>query len=453
MLIFAVIGLIAVNCSKEPNISKSGKKGEEGFVQLTIRSEAPGTRGSVGTEGATAQEVAIQESQGLKVYVFNLDGSLDYAGNQTLIATGTPNTFKSAPFQVTTGDKYFFVFANDGANRITAPSPATTMDNFMKQAVTAVYDETGNLDIATANNFLLGTLWKSTNLAAAGGTSTDPKTVNLTIGRLSSKINLESVVTTSTGMNGTFTAPRYRIGTMPYKINTAGITEGATSPVGTHGILVYSHAHNAPYWDVEVPPPTIAFNATDYHQNADFKTVLGDGVTTFNTNIFYATENTSARGNNGFLYYGNTTYIQIETKYTPVDAEIYDPETLLPDAILPETETFFVGYLNDGTRLIFNRLPVEETDDADINYTAGFFEYENGLNYHKFAIYDVNETDDVMRFRVLRNHYYMYKVTNFKDLGSHTNEVDPEEPIPSTTTVDIQVMVLPWDKVADDVEV
>jgi len=79
-------------------------------------------------------------------------------------------------------------------------------------------------------------------------------------------------------------------------------------------------------------------------------------------------------------------------------------------------------------------------------------EYAGGKNYHKFAIFDPNESEDLLRFRVLRNHYYEFTVTNFTKLGSHTSDVNPAEPIPTTTTVDVQVTVKNWDRVSSGIE-
>lgn len=455
--VLTVFALIAVGCSKEPNGSIDKNNGEKGFVQLTISSDIlPAFRGSEGDqEGASAEELKIDGSKGLKVYVFNEDGTLDYAspGVLTLTEQGTPNVFKSASFEVTAGNKFFFVFANDPASggKIAAPTTGMTMENFMKQAV-ATTGAGGTLDIAVDNSFLLGTLWKSVTIAPGGGTSTAPNTVSLKIGRLSSKVMLKEITYTSTNtaLKGVFSAGEYRIGTLPRNINTVGVHVGTALPTTT-GVMVYSYVHNAPY--LEGTPA--GFNATDYIQYSAFKSVDG-------TNSFYTTENTAARdGVTGQQYFGNTTYIQIQTVYTPHASEVFDPATLgagtLSGAtfwtalIVPNPTTSEGQAIGGGKRIIISD-PGSVTHHTDLN-PASFLKYTNGLNYHKFAIFDGRETDDLMKFRVLRNHYYEFNVTKFNDLGSNIPDVDPIEPVPTKTTVDIEVTVTNWDKISSDVEV
>ena len=465
LLIMAMFGLVTVGCQKDSVKSSFDKEGEKGLVTLSISSELPKTRGSVGEETATAAEVKIDATKGLKVYVFNEDGSLDYASQGVLSLTEIgANLFQSEIFEVTAGNKYFFVFANDpeSGGKITAPTSTTIMENFLSQAVTTI-GAGDALDIAEDNNFLLATLWKEVKLAPAGGTSALPKTINLTIGRLASKVNLKAISYTSTNSNfgGTFSDGKYRIGTLPYKINTVGVHEGALLPSGNNEVLVTSYVHNT---DAFIgTPPTVTFNFADYVQYSSFKEVLGDGISTFNSNIFYTTENTAARDAvTGYQYFGNTSYIQLETIYTPAQAEVFDPETLASNQSLGGT-TFWTamtvnnpttaeGQLIGGAKQIIITNPASATLHPDI-IPSSLQEFVDGKNYHKFAIFDPNETDDLLKFRVLRNHYYEFTVTNFKNLGSATSDVDPTEPIPTTTTVDIQVTVKNWDKVSGEIEV
>ncbi|MCL2133509.1 MAG: fimbrial protein, partial [Bacteroidales bacterium] len=157
LLIMAMFGLVTVGCQKDSVKSSFDKEGEKGLVTLSISSELPKTRGSVGEETATAAEVKIDATKGLKVYVFNEDGSLDYASPGVLSLTEIgANLFQSEIFEVTAGNKYFFVFANDpeSGGKITAPTSTTIMENFLSQAVTTI-GAGDALDIAEDNNFLL----------------------------------------------------------------------------------------------------------------------------------------------------------------------------------------------------------------------------------------------------------------------------------------------------------
>jgi hypothetical protein len=466
LCVLSIFGLVVAGCSKEPAGNSVSQEGEKGSVQLIITSKAPTTRGSIGEENATAAEVKIDGTKGLKVYVFNEDGTLDYASPGVLTLTETPsnsNVFKSEAFEVTAGDKYFFVFANDPASggKITAPTATTLVDDFLQQAVTTS-GAGGALNIAQDNNFLLGTLWKEKKLAPAGGTSAAPMTVNLTIGRLSSKVNLNAIdySTTNADLGGSFSGGKYRIGSLPYKINTVGVHAGIPIPAGNNDVFVTSYVHNTNAF--VGTPPAVTFNTTDYIQYSNFQDVLGDGVSTFNSNSFYTTENTSARdAATTLLYFGNTSYIQLETTYTPVQAEVFNPETLVSNQPLGGATFWTAKIVNNpvttegqgigaGKRIIITD-PTSATLHADI-IPGSLLEFADGKNYHKFAIFDSNESDDVNKFRVLRNHYYEFKVTNITDLGSYTSDVNPAEPVPTSTTVDVEVTVKNWDKVSANIE-
>jgi hypothetical protein len=451
LFVLAMLGIVAVSCKQEPNDPSSNNNGIKESIRLSISSNAPKARGSQGEENATAEEVKINGATGLKVYVFNEDGTLDYAsaGVLTLTETGT-NVFTSEAFDVTAGNKYFFVFANDPASggKITAPTAATPMEDFVTQAVTTS-GAGGALDIAADNNFLLGTLWQEVKLAPAGGTNTTPKTVNLTVGRLAAKLNLKAInyTTTNANLGGAFSDGQYRIGTLPYKIHTVGVHEGFVIPAGNNEVMVTSFVHNSP------AVVGSAFNFTDFIQYSAFKSA---------DNAFYTTENTTARDAvTGQLHFGNTTYIQLETVYTPAPNEVFNPETLTPDALggttfwtvmtAPNPATAEGIAIGSNKRIIITD-PTTAILHPDLN-PATLQEYTDGKNYHKFAIFDPNENDDVKKFRVLRNHYYEFNVTGISDLGSYTSDVDPEEPIPTTTTVEIEVSVQNWDKVSGDIEV
>lgn len=473
----AALGILATGCSKEGSdtVTPPVNNGEKGYISLTVSSEVPATRAAdPGAQTATDAELKIDAAKGLKVYVFDENGVLNYSSATDTNATGgalpltdmntvdgttypvAGKTFRTTPFEVTAGDLYFFVFANDGT-LISAPITSTPMEDFMKQAVATVYSggagvENTLLDIATDNQFLLGTLWREDKLAAGGGTLTDPKPVDLTIGRLSSKIHLSEITyaTDNAELKGTFSAGKYRLGTLANKINTVGFHSGAYLPVGNDNnnknVLVESKVHNSQAWlagDV--------FNSTDFVQYTAFKAVNTSGSGGTNTNMFYATENTTARdASTGQQYFGNTSYIQVETVYTPKMSEVYNPADIAGGALGTDATdyaagTFWTG-IYQGKRLIFNANPNTNPDVTAVK------EYTDGLNYHKFPVFDPNETDAVYKNRVLRNHYYDFNVTNFKDLGSHTKDVDPKEPIPDKTTVDVKVTVANWDKVKSGIE-
>ena len=468
----AAFGLLATGCSKEATDNGiDGGEGEKSYIQLTVTSEIPGTRGSTTEQAASDAESAIDDSRPLKVWVFNSDFTLDKAASLSLTETvAGSNVFISSPIEIGAGSKYFYVFANDPASggKITAATTGITMDAFMKTAITTA-NPGGALDIAVDNAFLLGTSWAQQVTAPAGGTADAPVTVTVpALGRLTAKVNLSDIVYSSKAdhLQGAFSAGQYRIGSLPYKINTVGVYEGANIPVGNHGVLVISQAHE--YFPTSPFPPLDLtnggeneYNATDFLRYASWKAVntLGDGTngaaTGKNTNSFYTNENTTKLingvGVGTWQYFGNTSYIQIQTVYAPVAAELYSPVTLVAGQNLAGNGDFWAAEVN-GVRILFNAEPEIGTAHEDIDMDT-IVKYEGGKNYHKFAIFDPNESEPEKSNRVLRNHYYEFSITKFNDLGSHTDKVSPIEPVPTTTTVEIKVQVKNWDKVSSGVQV
>lgn len=443
----SLFGLALTGCNKEPgNGPDNTETGDKSRVTLTIKNGVIATRGATGEGTASEAESKVDHTKGIKVYVFNEDGSLDYASpaaaNLALTPVGgSSDVYESASFAVNAGKKYFFVFVNDPASggKVNAPTASMNMNDFMTQAINVVRDASTDVpNIAVNENFLLGTLWAETEVAPAGGDEDEPATVALSIGRLISKVNLASVVNTTNNVSlkGTFEDATYRIGTLPMNIHTAGVHVGDKAPlIGNNGVLVKSYVHGNEPLDKDAVTPTDFYRYSKNFVAADVP--------------FYTTENTNGGDANGVQYFGNVTYIQIETVYTPGD-EVYDPEDLSQTTTFSGT-TFYTARLNSTKeRLIFASNPHDAAaPDADIDMDS-VLEYVDGKNYHKFPVYDKNETSSVLRNRVLRNHLYEYKLTNFKDLGSPESEVDPWEPVPDKTTVDLEVTVKPWDKVIDD---
>lgn len=447
---FAALGLAFTSCNNEiddtTGIGGGNNNGEKSVISLTIKNEGATTRATTGTEKASTEESGIKTEYGIKVVVFNENGSLDFSKKINLHSK--TDFFLTDTFEITVGNKYFFVFANDKNNKISIPASGSNinMDEFFIQAVSVAKDI--NTDIANNNEFLLGSLWKDATFVGAG-TKDTPYGVELTIGRLSSKTKLTKVSTKAdknNDVNGNFINPKYRIGSISKKINTVGVYEGAVLPTKSDGVLVTSIVHNSD--TLTVGGDNNDTQTSDFYRYSDAWKEVKDS--------FYLTENTTAlHKDTKVQYFGNTTYIQVETKYVPATGEVYNPETLAAEDLTGDG-TFYTALLKStGKRIILSGLPSDSSKiNSDIDQTT-ILEYKQGLNYHKFVIFDPKENiaDPVKRNRVLRNHYYEFEITNFKDLGSPTSEVKPGEPVPSTTSVDLKVTVKPWDKVTGNIEV
>ena len=450
----AALGLLAAGCSNETDPNAPANGPVEG-VYLTISMENDGaTRaGAEDSHEASTAESSLK-SMDIKVAVYNQGGNWVNAQEMTLEAVaGETNKYKTTnTITVTAGNLFYFVFANDEKDLITLPTGGI-MEAFVEEVLAAGYNAAGNpANVATDGEFLLGSLWKETDITAAGGTQTAPKNVDLTIGRLASKVLVKAFAdVNTTGMKGTFTTPAYRLGSLAKAITWVGDNEAANKLPYTKGVLVTSANHTTAPIKADS-----TFNDVDYLQYSSTSFTALNSLTA-NTVSSYLTENTTALDADGVQYYGNTSYIQIQTKYTPVLSEVYavvaDGDGWKVEAMGNEFTpyaggTFYAGYY-DNQRLLF---AVNPTTSAIGDEFIDVVEYTSGLNYHKFVIYDKGEEKSTVetRNRVLRNHYYEYGITDLKDLGSHTSDVDPLEPVPAETIVELTVTVKKWDKVADE---
>jgi len=439
MLLLA--GLFFTACSNDETTGSTpvGLDAEETVVSLTLYDATAGS--SMGRAAGTAtddpvnNEGTINPAHKIKVVIFDEDGSLEYPLENDPIEleitqTG-PGKYQSDPLTINSGNKYFYIFANDNGNRITKPAVTLLRSEFISRTTAVALDASDVPDI-TDPDFLMGTLWSEKKIAPADGTATTPKSVSLTIGRLSSKVKVTGVDQGASEMAGTFSNPEYRLGTIPKSIFLVGNNDENTMivpPYSGHGIVT-SAVHTS----------------SDLQDYQDYTTTWkspGDH--------FYTVENTADLPQ-GIQYYGNTTYIQIRTVYTPHDGEVYDMNLDPVGSFIGPT--FYTGRLiSDGTTLIFEDDPrtiAGNNPDPDIDQNS-IREYTDGINYHKFAIYDKEPgLPEVQKNAVLRNHSYIYKVTNILKLGNPDKIVDPKEPIESSTTLMLEVEVAPWSKIIDD---
>jgi hypothetical protein len=458
----AALGLLATGCSNEENPNAPDGNGVKKAIQLTITTTGEEATRAASQDGEipVTGESEIVINEGLKVFVFNENGTFDTSEELRLVSTGTANVYETPledAFEVTSGNKFFFVFANaNGYPAITkATANTSSMEVFMKSVIEVASADASQ--IATNGSFLLGTLWAEKIVAAGGGTDEEPYNVPLQIGRLASKINLAAVAYTdgseAVALNGTFSAATYRLGSLAKRINVAGVhtgfATGSQLPFGAagKGVLVTSAVHE------EAPLDEDVYNTTAYNQySSPTSTYAGKAINAAS----YATENTSAYIG-GVQYFGNTTYMQIETTYTPGAGDLSNPTTLeqivtagvngadfWTATVKVNDATLLAG--TAGKRLMFNADPSANTNLENIH------KYTQGKNYHKFPIQDQQEENALMKNRVLRNHSYSFNITGFNDLGSWTSDVDPTEPIPDNSFVEFTVTVRSWDKVVGDIE-
>ncbi len=473
------IGLLAAGCARDnTELDNPGNgDGEVSRMVLTVQtvaSKGPATRAATGKADPTSSELTLNTNEGLKVAIFTTDGVCEAAYDfPTLTMTGSAGTATAkytppagTPIQLKEGSYYFYVFANDGDDLITLPHKGDSMNAWLNGEVGVYYNPAGLPNIAEADDFLLGTMWKETVTVPKGGTTDEPVelTMPTALGRFSAKIwvshlTWEAQRPENPALGGYFTAAQYTIGSAAQRMYYVGkvATPGRNNPF-TAGTLVTSLLHDAAYNSADF---------TDFFY--PFKDVAMDEYTAEDNrdNVFYVAENTTGRssieeGPQNAQFYGNTTYIMLELQYTPAADEIVRYLELDEDGNLkweysssPWTGGPTFWSIGEGSnRKIFGFNPSyngnEDLHNAllaegyDVNETR---EYTMGLCYYHIPVQDVAESDPILRNRVLRNHYYEYIVTKIYDLGSNTSDVGDEEPIEELSNITLTVNVGKWDKV------
>ncbi len=442
-----VLSLVA-SCNKEDAIGSGGSQGEgDGNVQLRIVDSNAGTKAYTGTEQAVTGEIELADQ--LSLFVFADPGGLEYV-NQGI--TVDPVTRLSNIFKLNDGWKYFYLFSNADIKQI--PATGTGYEELEKQQIRVTFENSRPITIAKEGAMTIGTLWRAND----GGLFDNrkdihgqyigiPQTIGLNIGRAAAKVRLASV-TKQTGtanpspLLGDFSDPSYILRSVANEYFLVGQLDNSGNYPPTTGLRYISAVH-------EQGPGT---NAVPSHYYVDY--LWADAKVPSNSDHFYAVENTtkkmtSQNVNVENLFYGNTTYVQLKITYAPGDGEVYD--TASPNTVLPGTlaaGTTFYSAIYNGERRIFNApLPDDPATFGDPQA------YENGVMYYHFPIRDPNETGTELQCCVIRNHFYELNVRNILALGKGTPEVDKEEIIDDEDSeVEIEVNVLPWFKVDQDVD-
>jgi hypothetical protein len=421
-------------CKNDDASKNTPVRGDESTVRLTIvNGTRTSTRGTTDTQAPTDVENAL--GQTVDVYVFDASGAFETSATGLTITAGATSSdpYVSDAFKVTSGDKYFYVFAN--ASGITAPTKGMNR-TVWEQAVQDV-TFTGNVpNIATNNAFLIGTLWGSTTNVAGTGTPDTPESISLSIGRVASKVNMKSITNApvdGSGLKGDFDTATaiYRLGSVPVKYYTVGQWSNAMPPA--NGSVVTSAVDNA------------AAGATNY-KDYTWPTVSNIG-TVDTVTPFYAIENTNKAGQ---ITYGTTTYMQLKIKYTPDASELLKADGTTGGTLAADG-TFYTAK-KEGVTYIFAATPDTDAGKAGFDLTT-IKEYKGGINYYHTPIMDATAGDTMAaQCVVLRNHYYELNVTSIARLGDVDDTVDPDEPIKDKTDLTLSVTVLPWSKIVQNVD-
>ena len=420
------------SCSKDNGDDNNIDGKGTANVQLVVNTGASSaTRAATGNEGAV---VGTEDklASAIDVFVFNASsGLLEYAGSQAITGTTTDNSF-----QVTTGDKYFYVFSDPNSSSLLGLAAhygttlhfsvfETLLHNETKTAIETA--EGVNMANTTTGAFINATLWREKKTISASGT------VSVNVGRTVGKIRVNPLTTIATNMAGAFSAPQVRLGSTPIKSYFVGQYAGSVVPPGTgtgHG-AVTSAVHTEPWED-----PMVSGAQNPVFANYATWTAIGT-----NAALYYGNENTTKADGTGKLYYGNTTYVEVETIYTPDPSEVKSAADYTVAGGALSGGTFYTATVN-GVKYIFDATPTDARIDV-----GSVVVYTNGKNYHKFPVRDRGEVGLENQCRVLRNHIYDITINRIDQLGEGTPGVDPSTPIVEEVDVKVTINVLQWSKV------
>lgn len=502
MAAIVAAGFTACSSSEEDPANKP--KGDDTFASITVKDGTPSAYASTGEAQVLSVE-GVNTPLYLKAYVYQAStGAYETKETSGFSSDASnPGGFISKAIKVSAEQKYVYVIYDINTVITGAIESSANRVDFEKAEISAGFaastqaDQVNYLPVTPATSinptklvgtkavpdqFMMGVLWPTVVTAQAGGTSTAGKPLaegQMGIGRLASKVILSSINPlkgTADGLPGTFSDYKYRLCSVPIKMFLIGQYTGGTGQPGTGGTghLVTSAVHNDTWYtgaDDNKATGLQNLNYVTYPWDLG-KTVTANPTTgvgsnpysnTSNSNLLFAVENTTAPdknpGANGTLdalYYGNTTYMQLTCKYTPAASEVLNNDGTPGGTV---GATYYI-YKYKGKRCIFVN-PFEQLDQAvqddieltdPVNGTVEEETYVNGMMTYSFAIQEANETGAEKQYRILRNHVYDLSVTKISQYGSGSNKpIKPGEPIPQDTYLTVQVKVLPWSKVTQNV--
>lgn len=395
-------------------------------VQFRVSQSNPGTYSYQGDEyGASDAESAIGGT--VAVYIFDDDGIFEKSA--TLAVNGSNNNYLSDPLEISSGNKYFYVFANMGniGGAVLPNAAGMYRTNFEKTLVTSTLAA-----MTTSGAFYIGTLEPQIKNVATGGTTESPVTVSVEVGRLAAKVKLAESNPDVKNVKGDFKVAdaTYRLINESKNIFLVG---QPSSRIITPGNIMTSPHFTDPY-------PS---------SNIDTQTEWRGFIQVVDS--FYTKENTHTTPFNG-----TATSVQYRVQYEPDETELYglDGQT----GALDGSGTFWrvrIGSTDANEYYLLNADPGVMTSIPGLgDIVAGSVqEYENGYAYYIIPIEDKRETVPAARYSVIRNHYYELSIRSINRLGNPKPDVvDPEIPIGEDTAIVVDIEVLPWFYIQQEVD-
>ncbi|MCD7937915.1 MAG: Mfa1 family fimbria major subunit [Tannerellaceae bacterium] len=393
---------------------------EDTAIQFRVSQANPGTYSYQGDEyGASDAESAIGST--VAVYIFDDDGIFEKSAN--LSVSGSNNNYLSDPLQISSGNKYIYVFANMGNTGGAVLPNATGMyrTNFEKEVVTATL-----ATMTTPNSFYIGTLEPEIKSVPTGGTTASPVTVSVEVGRLAAKVKLlESTITVNDRIEGEFEFDEAQYRLINESKSQYLVGQPSKRIISSGNIMTSPH-----------------FTDTYPSSNIDGSAAWRGFIAVADS--FYTKENTHSTPLNG-----TATSVQYKVKYVPDDKELYGLDGK-SGAALDASGTFWrvrIGSAAANEYYLLNEDPGSRTSIPELGDIVGSAEkYEDGYAYYIIPIADNRESDPAAKYSVIRNHYYEMTIRSINRLGKGDPDdiTEPEIPIGEDTVIVVDITVLPW---------
>jgi len=413
-------------CTKDDNEYEPGnKKSSEAkvanaVIDFRIKPSGLQTYASSSEEDGTARENQIGNT--IDYYIFDAEGYFEESGTLSITLEG--GRYRSDKLVISTGEKYFYIFANKPANLFTEPAANSPRATFEKQLANASLAELFN----SHGSIAMGTLIGSKTTITGNGTEQAPESVELTIGRMVAKVALvdeQPVLKGNLKGKLVYNKTKYRIINAPKNIFLIGQWVGPFKTIGSQVIS----------------PHYYSYSLNDFTSNAGGAPSIGPET------AFYAMENTNEIPRNE-----TASCFQIAYQYIPDASEVYKVSDPGKTGGLLTDNNFWVAEFRNGAKLIYDDNPYDITH-PDYGEVIKAYLYQYGECFYIIPIEDDTEATASLRYAVIRNHFYRLKVNSISGLGYHKSDTlpNPTEPVTIMQGIDFKVYVKNWENI--DLEV
>lgn len=417
MMMAAALTMGLSSCSNEDDVAGDTSK-EGAKTYASIKFSSPSTYGNPQT--GTTEESKINT---VDVFIYNSGGFLkDYKQFTSFTDAGSGVWETTELMETTSGAKQIYI----GINLPAAISTSLSTTNKTLAALTSVAQAITVADIATDNNFAMGSDVESASFEVWDGTGTEPaaNAITVNVKRFASKFTVEENATLALANvdGGTLSDLQFALG----QVNLS--TYAAQKKVG--GII------EDPNY---AAPSTAGDGLAGAPVAADYSAVNASGVAINALVAKYAPENT-----NDNVLAGNLTYVSVSAKFAPTNVLT---GTTGNWTVTPHGTIGDFWFIKTTTGSLYFKT-VAEADAYAAEYsipTANVVEYAGGACY--YTVY-VNKAKN---YDVFRNDFYQVIIDEIMGLGnSAEGPKAPTNPI-DLTTIKVEVKVSPWNLESENV--